>query len=387
MAYGGGFYSHDWYEWNSDSPVVLENNEFVDNEIKGSGIGHGAAINFHNYTDKIEIRNNVIVGNEFDEAFDSYGTINIWNWSQDYSGNYTEIVVDGNYIINNKAKYGGGISIQNQFNSSVANNLFLNNSAITGGGAIYLKQTSFKSSGGEREDSGTYIANNNFLLNQAETSGGAIFNRFTSSNVATFNNIFWLNSALYGKDIQTVSNDPMLISYSIFNEDNIQGNWTGDNNVNLDPELAEDMLHIATGSPAYNAGTDELEHNGITYYCPVTDLEGDERPMYGSVDIGADEYFVVRVETGVADDRQMMEVYPNPFRLSTSLKFSLDEKSHCVLKVYSVFGNEVATLFDRKFDKGEHIYKWNNNDLPNGIYHLRLQLDNKVITAKVLHLK
>ena len=42
------------------------------------------------------------------------------------------------------------------------------------------------------------------------------------------------------------------------------------------------------------------------------------------------------------------------------------------LKVYDIFGREVATLVNREFDAGEHSIQFNANDLPTGVY-FRLQ--------------
>ena len=79
------------------------------------------------------------------------------------------------------------------------------------------------------------------------------------------------------------------------------------------------------------------------------------------------------------------QVYPNPFSLSTTIKFRLEERSNCVMKVYSLEGKEVATLFDRQFDKGTTKFSWSGVELPKGIYYLRLNTVNKVANMKVLH--
>ncbi|GIW91300.1 MAG: hypothetical protein KatS3mg109_1732 [Pirellulaceae bacterium] len=75
--------------------------------------------------------------------------------------------------------------------------------------------------------------------------------------------------------------------------------------------------------------------------------------------------------------------YPNPFNPSTTIRFSLPQRSQVTLKVFDVLGREVATLVDEEMDAGEHSvvfstrgrYAFGGNavDLPSGVYFYRMQ--------------
>jgi len=64
--------------------------------------------------------------------------------------------------------------------------------------------------------------------------------------------------------------------------------------------------------------------------------------------------------------------YPNPFNPSTTIRFSLPQRSHVTLKVFDVLGREVARLVNEKKDAGEHRVVWDATGLPSGVYFYRL---------------
>ncbi|MFA8341475.1 MAG: T9SS type A sorting domain-containing protein [Rhodothermaceae bacterium] len=79
--------------------------------------------------------------------------------------------------------------------------------------------------------------------------------------------------------------------------------------------------------------------------------------------------------------------YPNPFNPSTTIEYSLEEKSQVKLTVYSILGEQVATLVDAEQSSGSYKVTFAGNDLPSGIYLYRLQTDDKVFTKKMVMMK
>lgn len=68
---------------------------------------------------------------------------------------------------------------------------------------------------------------------------------------------------------------------------------------------------------------------------------------------------------------------PNPFRTSTTLRFSQARAGHVDLRVYAVDGRAVRTLSVGEFDPGEHRVEWDGRDdaghpLREGVYFVRL---------------
>ncbi|MDZ7293028.1 MAG: T9SS type A sorting domain-containing protein [candidate division KSB1 bacterium] len=64
--------------------------------------------------------------------------------------------------------------------------------------------------------------------------------------------------------------------------------------------------------------------------------------------------------------------YPNPFNPATTIRFSLPQRSHVVLKVFDVHGREVATLVDGNLVAGNHVVTFVPHRLPSGRYFYSL---------------
>ncbi len=69
---------------------------------------------------------------------------------------------------------------------------------------------------------------------------------------------------------------------------------------------------------------------------------------------------------------QLFQNYPNPFNPTTTIRFSLPQRSHVMLKVFDVLGREISILVNDEVDAGEHSVQFNAKQLPSGIYFYRL---------------
>jgi endoglucanase len=76
--------------------------------------------------------------------------------------------------------------------------------------------------------------------------------------------------------------------------------------------------------------------------------------------------------------------YPNPFRQTNTIVFSLEQSGHAYLSVYDVTGKEVAVLVNGSLLAGSHRATFEPRRLPAGIYTLRLVHNGKVITTKLV---
>ncbi len=79
---------------------------------------------------------------------------------------------------------------------------------------------------------------------------------------------------------------------------------------------------------------------------------------------------------------------PNPFATQTQIEFTLPTTADVLMDIYNLHGQRVQRLEDAKLDAGTHRYEWNgsgNNaeDMPPGIYFLRLRVNQKWITTKL----
>lgn len=81
--------------------------------------------------------------------------------------------------------------------------------------------------------------------------------------------------------------------------------------------------------------------------------------------------------------------YPNPFRGSTTIRYSLARSSVCRIAVYSITGQRVATLVDGPANAGEYSLQWNGaNDSGGraraGLYFYRIAAGSFMTTRKLI---
>jgi hypothetical protein len=79
--------------------------------------------------------------------------------------------------------------------------------------------------------------------------------------------------------------------------------------------------------------------------------------------------------------------YPNPFNPSTQIRFDLPAAGNVTLKVYSVVGQEIATLVNGTKAAGSHVITFDASKLANGVYVYRLQAGNTALSKKMVLLK
>ena len=90
---------------------------------------------------------------------------------------------------------------------------------------------------------------------------------------------------------------------------------------------------------------------------------------------------------------QGLEVFPNPFNSTTSIRYLVSSPEHVELKIYNLMGQSVKTLMNGQQKVGTYSITWDNrNDknrlMPSGIYFCKLKIGNKFSqTNKLLILK
>jgi len=114
----------------------------------------------------------------------------------------------------------------------------------------------------------------------------------------------------------------------------------------------------------------------------------------GDGNIDASEFYTFVLTTEVKENPQSIPIsfalhqsYPNPFNPSTTIRYDLPIATHVSLKVYNVFGQEVATLVNETKSAGRYAVDWNATGVASGVYFYRLQAGDFVETRKLLLLR
>jgi len=79
--------------------------------------------------------------------------------------------------------------------------------------------------------------------------------------------------------------------------------------------------------------------------------------------------------------------YPDPFKSSTTIEFSLPRSCNVTLTIYNVLGQKVAPLVAEKLSAGKHKAQWIASDLAGGLYFCRLEAGEFSKTIKMVLLK
>ncbi len=141
--------------------------------------------------------------------------------------------------------------------------------------------------------------------------------------------------------------------------------------------------------------TTVTENGEYFYILKQIDFDGNFELLEDTVGVTVD--FITSVENDNMISRNqpkrinLYQNFPNPFNPSTTISFSVNKNTHVVLKVYTLLGEEVATLWDKNTNSGTYYVQFNSNSvnkkLSSGIYWYQLSSNNITITKKFILIK
>ena len=86
-------------------------------------------------------------------------------------------------------------------------------------------------------------------------------------------------------------------------------------------------------------------------------------------------------------DYILYQNYPNPFNPTTTIRFSIPDKSTVTLKVYDMLGNEITTLVNEDKYRGIYNVTMNASNLASGVYFYQIRAGNFIQTKKMMFVK
>lgn len=261
-------------------------------------------------------------------------------------------------ISNNESAngYGGGIAVGDISEPYIYYALISNNTAVYGGGVYFEK--------GHCD-----LINCTIVNNTASNDGGGVYCYDPTNKIE--NSILWNNypnQLVYNADI----------TYTDY-----QDGWPGTGNINLDPlfvNATNGDFHLTSTSPCIDSGNPNspfdpdstIADMGCFYFDQLTGIENNELPI-SNINI---------------------KNYPNPFNPDTTIKFVLENAGKVNLVIYNTKGQKVKTLLKNSFIEPGVLktVNWNGTDdnnkqVASGIYHYRLETENKNYFKKMLLIK
>lgn len=89
------------------------------------------------------------------------------------------------------------------------------------------------------------------------------------------------------------------------------------------------------------------------------------------------------VPTGVV----LHQNYPNPFNPETKIRFSINGSYFVKVKIFSLTGQEIETIFNDNLSTGNYELLWNGAKYSSGIYYYQLQAGNFIQTRRMTLVK
>ena len=318
--------------------IIIENNEIISNTVESQNYCKGAGLYF--------------------DLINAYYAI-----------------VNNNYIYTNLSfngsSDGGAIGLYRSIDIEICNNIIENNSADNGGAfSINASQPRL-------------ISNNTVVNNTASLEGGAFY-IYESSEVEIINSILWNDTAGGSpNEIQVESGSSVTVSYS-----DVLGDWSGDGNIEEDPEFIGSGDHpyaLSSSSDCIDTGTPDT--TGLNL--PPWDIIGNPRIWNNRIDMGAYEW---NPSVGIGDfmnetNNLDLVIYPNPFSTSTTIEYELTQPKNVNITIFNHLGQLVESIDQRNLQSGKHQYIWNASGLTNGVYFVQVRVRQEVATQEIVKMR
>ncbi len=119
----------------------------------------------------------------------------------------------------------------------------------------------------------------------------------------------------------------------------------------------------------------------LSVACGQLDADGDDDVLFGKLEGNGGNaiYFNESTSVGIRDpvglappSFRLYQSFPNPLNPEATIAFELKESSRTSLKIYDVAGREIETLVDEVRASGRHQVGWSADDVPSGVYFVRL---------------
>ena len=80
-----------------------------------------------------------------------------------------------------------------------------------------------------------------------------------------------------------------------------------------------------------------------------------------------------------------MQVFPNPVNSNSRIEFQISFDAEVSIKLFDIYGKEAGTILERDMNAGSHSIRLNaTKNLKGGIYFIRMLVDEKLISRKIL---
>ncbi len=89
----------------------------------------------------------------------------------------------------------------------------------------------------------------------------------------------------------------------------------------------------------------------------------------------------------ILPEEYLLSSYPNPFNSTTKILVKIPEDGLLSIKLFNVIGEEISEIVNGYYQTGNHSFFFNANELSSGVYLLRMKIDDKYLSHKIVLMK
>jgi hypothetical protein len=156
------------------------------------------------------------------------------------------------------------------------------------------------------------------------------------------------------------------------------------------PDLSNVIYVLVLGAPS--ATLKNLSYNKSYYWKVLArkDLATSEWTAINKFTTGSTGLNVERLDE-IADSYSLLQNYPNPFNPSTNITYTISEPSHVTIRIFDVYGREIATLVNENLAMGKYSTTWEPSStrggLSSGVYYYQLQAGKYNEVRKMMYIR
>ena len=214
---------------------------------------------------------------------------------------------------------------------------------------------------------------NNIWINALDTSAYNLIGPQYGNGISMFDGSDWHNYNIKNSDLPSNT----VLDFLIDEEDNVWcGTFVGGLS-KLDKKGNWTIFNV------FNSG---LAHNDIS----ALELVPEGELWIGQYRGGISVLDLQKLPSGntniLKENINTFEIYPNPFRYETRLKFNVEKNnSHVSIKVLDINGRLLETVFsNRNCPAGYREVNWQNDRLKSGMYLFNLTINGNSQSKKIL---
>ena len=151
-----------------------------------------------------------------------------------------------------------------------------------------------------------------------------------------------------------------------------------------------DSFYVWDTLPGHNSGSSiavyDIDENGLAEII----ISGNNETRIYEYDAGGME----EARSKIQEIRYRLQVQPNPFKDKLNIKYQISDKNRVNMKIYNAAGLLVKdfSLYSSGIGGQVSVKVWDGKDnsgqqVPSGVYFVRLETPNKSITKKIIKLK